>query len=291
MENKYNDINKIIEIFPYIKGLANKVIVIKYGGNAMNNQEMKINFLKDVVFLKNLGAKVIVVHGGGPNINLMLKKLNIESKFLEGNRITDDETMEIVEMVLSGKVNKDIVSLINGLGGNSIGMSGKDGNLITVKKKYIEKDGEKIDIGNVGEIVKINLEILNLLIKEDYIPVISSIGVDTEGKTYNINADYVASSIASTIKAEKFIFVTNISGIRKNVEDAKSKIDLLTYKEGIELINKKIITDGMIPKIQACLEAIKDGVEDVHIINGEKKHSMLIELLTESNIGTKIIKK
>lgn len=290
MENKYTKINNIIEIIPYIDSLIGKIIVIKYGGNALINETKKIQFIKDIVFLKKLGAYPVIIHGGGPDINAMLGKINKESKFLKGNRITDNETMEIVEMILSGKVNKNLVSLINKYGGNSVGISGKDSNLILVEKKYIINNNEKIDIGNVGEIIKVNPKIINILMKEDYIPVISSVGIDLSGNTYNINADYAASSIASELKAHKFIFITNTPGIMKEINNINTKIETLNYDEAITLIKDKIITEGMIPKVEACLSSLKNGVDNVHIIDGNLEHSLLVELLTDLNTGTKLIK-
>ena len=290
MENKYTKINNIIEIIPYIDSLIGKIIVIKYGGNALINETKKIQFIKDIVFLKKLGAYPVIIHGGGPDINAMLGKINKESKFLKGNRITDNETMEIVEMILSGKVNKNLVSLINKYGGNSVGISGKDSNLILAEKKYIINDNEKIDIGNVGEILKINGKIIYTLMKEDYIPVISSVGTDYNGNTYNINADYAASSIASELKAHKFIFITNAPGIMMEMNNINTKIETLNYDEAITLIKDKIITEGMIPKVEACLSSLKNGVDNVHIIDGNLEHSLLVELLTDLNTGTKLIK-
>ncbi|MFA6709002.1 MAG: acetylglutamate kinase [Fusobacterium sp.] len=290
MENKYTQINNIIEIIPYIDNLIGKIIVIKYGGNALINETKKIQFIKDIVFLKKLGAYPVIIHGGGPDINAMLGKINKESKFLKGNRITDDETMEIVEMILSGKVNKNLVSLINKHGGSSVGISGKDSNLILAEKKYIINDNEKIDIGNVGEIIKVNGKIIHTLMKEDYIPVISSVGTDHNGNTYNINAEYAASSIAGELKAHKFIFITNAPGIMMEMNNIDTKIETLNYDEAINLIKDKIITEGMIPKVEACLSSLKNGVDNVHIIDGNLEHSLLVELLTNSSTGTKLIK-
>lgn len=290
MEKKEIKTNAFIEAIPHINNLVGKIIVIKYGGNALVNENKKHEFIKDIIFLKKLGSHPVVIHGGGPDINKMLKKLNKNSIFLKGNRVTDDETMEIVEMILSGKVNKNLVSLINKYGGNSIGLSGKDSNLILAEKKYIIDNNEKIDIGNVGEILDINPKILYTLIKEDYIPVISSIGIDNNGNTYNINADYAASSIASKLKAHKFIFITNAPGIMTDINNSSSKIESLNYHEAKTLIENKIITDGMIPKVEACLSSLKNGVDHVHIIDGNLDHSLLLELFTNSNTGTTIIK-
>lgn len=290
MENKYTKINNLIEIIPYVNNLIGKIIVIKYGGNALINENKKIQFIKDIVFLKKLGVYPVIIHGGGPDINAMLGKINKESKFLKGNRITDDETMEIVEMILSGKVNKNLVSLINKHGGSSVGISGKDSNLILAEKKYIINDNEKIDIGNVGEIIKVNPKIINILMKEDYIPVISSVGIDLSGNTYNINADYAASSIASELKAHKFIFITNTPGIMKEINNINTKIETLNYDEANTLIKNKTITEGMIPKVEACLSSLKNGVDNVHIIDGNLEHSLLVELLTDLNTGTKLTK-
>ena len=280
----------LVNALPFIKKYHGKTIVIKYGGSAMVNEEAREQFIQDVVLMKYVGINPVIVHGGGPEINDMLNRVGKESKFLGGNRVTDSETMEIVEMVLSGKVNKGIVSDINKHGGKAVGLSGKDSNMVLVEKKYIEVDGEKRDIGFVGEIKKINAEVISLLESNDVIPVISSIGVDKKGQTYNINADYVAGAIAGELKADRLIFLTDVDGIMTNPEDKKTIIIEMTKEEAESLIEKGIISGGMIPKVNTCLSAIKKGVDSVIILNGKLEHSLLLELFTIEGAGTLIRK-
>ena len=273
---------------PFIKRYHGKTIVIKYGGSAMTDQKIKEQFIQDVVLMKFVGINPVVVHGGGPEINAMLEKIGKESKFVEGNRVTDLETVEIVEMILSGKVNKDLVSNINRHGGRAIGLSGKDDNMILVEKKFIEKDGETIDIGYVGEIKEINTDIIDMLDFNNYIPVISTIGVDKEGQTYNINADYVAGEIAGKIKADRLIFLTDVDGIMQDHTNKETLISDITRKEVEILIEDGTISGGMLPKVETCLHALKKGVENVIILNGKIEHSILLELFTEEGAGTLI---
>ena len=240
--------------------------------------------------MKYVGINPVIVHGGGPEINEMLQKIGKESKFIAGNRVTDEETMEIVEMVLSGKVNKGIVSDINKYGGKAVGLSGKDGNMVFVEKKFVEVDGKKIDIGFVGEIKKINTEVIELLESNDAIPVISSIGVDKNGQTYNINADYVAGAIAGKLQADRLIFLTDVDGILLDYNDKKTLIDEIDVKRVNDLIEREIISGGMLPKVTTCLNAIKNGVENVVILNGKLEHSVILELFTVEGAGT-LIKK
>lgn len=286
----------LVNALPYIKKYYGQTIVIKYGGSAMVDKTARKQFIKDVVLMKYIGINPVIVHGGGPEINEMLKKVGKESKFIEGNRMTDEETVEIVEMVLSGKVNKGIVADINKYGGKAIGISGKDDNMILVRQKYIEEKSEdseeikKIDIGFVGEIENINTEIIKVLEKSDYIPVISSIGTDKNGQTYNINADYVAGEIAGKLNADRMIFLTDVDGILLDYHDKQTLIDEIDVYHVNKLIEKGVISGGMLPKVNTCLKAIKKGVENVIILNGKLEHSLLLELFTEEGAGT-LIKK
>ena len=286
----------LVNALPYIKKYYGQTIVIKYGGSAMVDKTARKQFIKDVVLMKYIGINPVIVHGGGPEINEMLKKVGKESKFIEGNRVTDEETVEIVEMVLSGKVNKGIVADINKYGGKAIGISGKDDNMILVRQKYIEEKSEnseeikKIDIGFVGEIENINTEIIKVLEKSDYIPVISSIGTDKNGQTYNINADYVAGEIAGKLNADRMIFLTDVDGILLDYHDKQTLIDEIDVYHVNKLIEKGVISGGMLPKVNTCLKAIKKGVENVIILNGKLEHSLLLELFTEEGAGT-LIKK
>lgn len=286
----------LVNALPYIKKYYGQTIVIKYGGSAMVDKTARKQFIKDVVLMKYIGINPVIVHGGGPEINEMLKKVGKESKFIAGNRVTDEETVEIVEMVLSGKVNKGIVADINKYGGKAIGISGKDDNMILVRQKYIEEKSEnseetkKIDIGFVGEIENINTEIIKVLEKSDYIPVISSIGTDKNGQTYNINADYVAGEIAGKLNADRMIFLTDVDGILLDYHDKQTLIDEIDVYHVNKLIEKGIISGGMLPKVNTCLKAIEKGVENVIILNGKLEHSLLLELFTEEGAGT-LIKK
>ena len=280
----------LVKALPFIKKYHNKTIVIKYGGSAMVNPAAREQFIQDIVLMKYVGINPVIVHGGGPEINEMLQKIGKESKFIDGNRVTDEETVEIVEMVLSGKVNKGIVADINKYGGKAAGLSGKDGNMGFVEKKFAEVDGEKIDIGFVGEIKEINTEVIKLLEPNDVIPVISSIGVDKNGQTYNINADYVAGAIAGKLQADRLVFLTDVDGILLDYNNKQTLIDEIDVKKVNDLIEREIISGGMLPKVTTCLDAIENGVENVVILNGKLEHSLLLELFTEEGAGT-LIKK
>ena len=286
----------LVNALPYIKKYYGQTIVIKYGGSAMVDKTARKQFIKDVVLMKYIGINPVIVHGGGPEINEMLQKIGKESKFIAGNRVTDEETVEIVEMVLSGKVNKGIVADINKYGGKAVGISGKDDNMILVRQKYIEEKSEnngetkKIDIGFVGEIENINTEIIKVLEKSDYIPVISSIGTDKNGQTYNINADYVAGEIAGKLNADRMIFLTDVDGILLDYHDKQTLIDEIDVYHVNKLIEKGVISGGMLPKVNTCLKAIEKGVENVVILNGKLEHSLLLELFTDEGAGT-LIKK
>jgi len=278
------------EALPYIQRFSGKTIVIKYGGNAMTEPHLKNSFARDVVLLKQVGLQPIIVHGGGPQIGELLKALGKESKFIGGMRVTDQETMDIVEMVLGGKVNKEIVHLINQQGGSAVGLSGKDGGLIHARQlKMSASDSETnaseiIDLGHVGEVSGINPSILNTFIDSNIIPVIAPIGVGDSGETYNINADSVAASIAAVVKSEKLILLTNTTGVM----DGETLLTGLSPSRVNELIESGIIYGGMLPKVRCAIDALQSGVHTAHIIDGRIQHAVLLELLTDQGIGTLI---
>lgn len=277
----------LIEALPYIQRLSGKTVVIKYGGNAMINEELKDSVMEDITLLKFIGLNPVVVHGGGPDISSALKTYGIESKFINGLRVTDDETIKVAQMVLIGKTNKEIVSGINCKGGKAVGISGIDGSLLECEKLYTEVDGEKADIGHVGEVVKVNDELIKLLTSDEYIPVVAPIGTDKNGDSYNINADTVASVLACALKAEKLMLLTDIDGVK----DANGDIIFEINAEQIrKLINDGVINGGMIPKVLGCVSAINAGVERVHIIDGRIPHCILLEIFTDKGIGTMITK-
>ncbi|ASW43453.1 acetylglutamate kinase [Clostridium isatidis] len=274
----------IIEALPYIQALAGKTVVIKYGGSAMINEELKENVIKDIVLMQCIGINPIIVHGGGPHINEYLEKLGQESKFIDGLRFTDKNTMDIVQMVLGGKVNKDLVSLIEKLGGKAIGITGMDSSFIKAKK--LESDQ---DLGYVGEITSVDSNFLNKLIETKHIPVISSIAISEDLKSsYNINADLCASKIASSLKAEKLILLTDVPGVLIDPKDNNSLISTLRPHEIRKLKSDGILKRGMIPKIDCCVEAVRQGVKRAHIIDGTLSHSILLEILSIEGIGTMI---
>ena len=279
-----NKANILIEALPYIQKLWGKTIVIKYGGNAMVDPSLTRKILEDVTLLKYVGLNPILVHGGGPEINATLKRVDVKSEFHNGLRITDDATMEIVQMVLAGKLNKNIAAEIGTLGGKAIGLCGKDAGLIVVKKKPPLPDG--VDLGHVGDIVKVNTKLLNTLCTDEYIPVISSVGVDENGDSYNINADTAAAAIATALKAEKLIYLTDIDGVRRVADDPTTLIPVMTVEQAHAYIADGTITGGMIPKVTACVDAIEKGVCRVHIINGTIPHPIILEIFTDRGIGT-----
>lgn len=276
-------IQVLSQALPYIQKFHGKTFVVKYGGAAMEAPELKKEAIKDFVLLNCVGIKLIIVHGGGPEINLMSKKLNLPVKFVDGHRVTDAKTMEIVEMVLVGKVQKDLVNLINVAGGKAIGLSGKDGKLFSAKPIVKMKK-----FGFIGEVKSLNTSVLMTLLDRGFIPVISSVGADEKGQNYNINADNVASAIASSLKTSKLILMTDTRGILKNPRDSNSLISKLSVQEAKKLISKKVISGGMIPKTNAAIDSIKAGVDSVHIIDGRQEHSILLEVLTDQGIGTMI---
>jgi acetylglutamate kinase len=281
----------LIEALPYIKTFSNKTIVIKYGGHAMENDELKRNFALDIILMKYIGINPVVVHGGGPQINDLLGRLGKESRFVRGIRVTDKETMDVVEMVLVGQVNKEIVGLINSLGGNAVGLSGRDGNLIVGKRVVYTKkndengDTEIIDLGRVGEVTHVNAEVLNLLDRENFIPVIAPVAVGEEGEALNINADLVAGALAGELRAEKLILLTDVPGVMKD----GFLIETMTAAEARTLIKDGAIKGGMIPKVECALDCLSQGVSKAHIIDGRLPHSVLLELFTDSGVGTQIV--
>ncbi len=282
----------LIEALPYIRRFNNATIVIKYGGHAMVDERLKKNFALDIILMKSVGLNPIVVHGGGPQIGKFLKKLSIESEFVDGMRVTDEQTMDVVEMVLVGKVNKEIVTSINQNGGQSVGISGKDGQLITAKKiKYFKGSGgdqssEPIDMGMVGEITSINNQILKSFMDSQFIPVIAPVGAGENGETYNINADLVAGHISASLKARKLILLTDTEGV---LDKEGKLIPTLSMNEALRLIDNGTIKGGMIPKINCCLEAMKGGVKKAHIIDGRKDHAILLEIFTKLGVSTQIV--
>lgn len=285
MQKLIEKANILAEALPYIAKLSGKTVVIKYGGNAMLSDEITRTILQDIAILKIVGINPILVHGGGPEINSMLKTLNLPSKFHNGLRITDKKTMDIVQMVLCGKLNKDITSILNSLGVKAIGICGKDAELIQVEKMESE-DG--VDLGYVGKIVNINTKFLNTLTEDEYVPVIASVGCDKNGNSYNINADTAASEIASALSAEKLIFLTDIDGIRRDENDPSTLIPVITVSEIYEMIKSEKISGGMIPKVKACIKGIETGIKRTHIINGTIPHPVMLEIFTDSGIGTMV---
>ena len=287
-KNAENIAKVLIEALPYIQKFAGKTIVIKYGGNAMVDEDLKSSFARDIVLLKHVGINPVIVHGGGPQIGELLEKLGKESKFVDGMRVTDSETMDVVEMVLGGLVNKEIVQLINKHGGRAIGITGKDGGLIHAKRLVVTRDApelkapEIIDMGHVGEVVGINPSILNHLKEEQFIPVIAPIGMGEDDEALNINADLVAGKIATVLGAEKLILLTNTQGVKK--ED--KVITGLHNNEIQELIDSGVIKDGMLPKVNCAWDAISSGVKTAHIIDGRVQHAVLLEIFTDKGVGT-----
>ena len=269
----------ITQALPYIQKYHNKIIVVKYGGNAMISEELKLQVMEDLVLLWLIGVKPVLVHGGGPEISDMLKKVGKKSEFVEGLRVTDKETAEIVQMVLAGKINKQLVNLLGEFGGNAVGISGIDGHLIEAKIK-----DERL--GFVGEITKVNVQPILDLIEKEYIPVVSTVGCDSEGNVYNINADTAASYIAGAMKAERLITMTDIPGILRDVNDPDSIIKKVTTEEARQLFEEGVISGGMIPKVECCIDAIEKGVRRVTILDGRVPHALLLELLTDEGAGT-----
>ncbi len=282
----------LIEALPYIQRFNGATVVVKYGGHAMVDEELKRKFALDIILMKFVGLNPIVVHGGGPQIGDFLKKLSIESEFVDGMRYTDPATMDVVEMVLVGKVNKEIVTLINRNGGNAVGLSGKDGRLITAKKMTVyrkkgdDEPPEIIDVGLVGEITRVNTGVLEAFPEREFIPVIAPVGVGEEGETYNINADFVAAHIAAAVHARKLVLLTDTEGV---LDGEGRLISTLKTSQAEELIGVGTVKGGMIPKVKCCLEALEKGVGKAHIIDGREEHAILLEIFTNAGVGTEIV--
>ncbi len=275
----------LIEALPYIQKFSGKTVVVKYGGNAMINDDLKNSVMEDITLLKFIGLKPIVVHGGGPDISKALNDRGIKSRFINGLRVTDTETMRIAQQVLVGKTNKEIVALLNTKGGRAVGISGIDGGFIECTKRYVEENGEKKDLGYVGDIVHVRHCLIDLLASDQYIPVIAPIGTDAEGNSYNINADTAAAAVAAAVEAEKLILLTDVEGIK---DDNGNVIYEAHKNEMLRMIDSGTISGGMIPKVLGCIEAIDSGVTGVHIIDGRIPHCLLLEIFTKTGIGTMI---
>ena len=284
MEKVLQKAEVLIEALPYIQRFNRKIIVVKYGGSAMSNEELQKNVIKDVTLLKLVGFKPIIVHGGGKEISRWVGKVGKEAKFVNGLRVTDEETMEIAEMVL-GRVNKSLVTMVQELGVKAVGISGKDGGLLQVEKKY--SDGQ--DIGFVGEITGVNPKVLYDLLEKDFLPIVAPVGLDENFQTYNINADDAACAIAKAVNAEKLAFLTDIEGLYRDINDKSSFISRLSATQAEELINGGFIGGGMLPKLSNCTSAVRDGVNRVHILDGRIPHCLLLEIFTNQGIGTAIV--
>ncbi|MDH7602093.1 MAG: acetylglutamate kinase [Armatimonadota bacterium] len=276
--------NILVQALPYIQRYYGKTIVIKYGGNAMIDEELKRSVCRDVVLMHFVGMKPILVHGGGPEISALMRRIGKEPEFINGLRVTDAETMEIVEMVLAGKTNKGIVAIINNIGGKAVGLSGKDANLIVADKAQTE-----VDLGYVGQVAKINPGILVDLLEHGYIPVVSSVAIGPNGESFNVNADHIAGEIAAAVGAAKLIMMTDVPGIYRDFSDKSTLISELTAAEAQRMIESKQIDKGMIPKVEACITALAGSVERAHIIDGTAPHALLVEIFTDTGIGTMIV--
>ena len=293
MESFIGKAEILMEALPYIRRFYGKTFVIKYGGSAMTDEELKTSFARDVVLLKYVGINPVVVHGGGPQIDEMLKKMGTPTQFVRGMRVTDQQTMDIVEMVLVGKINKEIVNSINQHGGMAVGLSGKDGGLILARKMSVtvSTNGEPpeiVDIGMVGEIVGIDPTVINSLDENKFIPVIAPVGVGKKGETYNINADLVAGQVAEALRAEKLILLTDVEGVK---DKSGKLLSTLKTHQARKLIEDGVVAEGMIPKVECCIEALKSGVGKTHIIDGRVKHAILLEIFTEAGVGTEVVRK
>lgn len=276
----------LTEALPYIKKFSGITVVIKYGGAALVNEKIKSTIVKDIALMKFVGFKPVVVHGGGKDINKALEAVGIEPKFKDGLRVTDEPTMEVVQQVLAGKVNKDLTTELCLHGINAVGICGKDAGFMKVKKAM----PNGVDIGLVGEVTDVNTDLINTLVDNDFVPVISSIGVDEEGKSYNVNADYAAVSVAGALKAEKLVFVTDVAGIMRDVNDPDSVISVIKEDEVNKLIADGTISGGMLPKVQCCMAGVNAGVKNVHILDGRTAHCLILEIFTNKGIGTLIEK-
>lgn len=294
MESVTADI--LMEALPYIEDFYGKIIVVKYGGNAMINESLKEKVMDDIALMRFVGIHPVIVHGGGPEISWFLKKIGKKSAFVSGLRVTDEETAEVAEMVLDGKINSEIVKRMNRRGVRAVGLSGEDANLIRARKKLAqiyentESLPKEVDIGYVGEVACINTDILKTLIDNDYVPVIAPIGIGVAGENYNINADYVAAKVAGALQAERLVLITDVEGVYEDFNDKNSFVSILTAAKAREYIRTGAIKGGMIPKIEACLSAMDDGVTKAHVIDGRMPHSLILELFTAEGVGTQVIR-
>ena len=290
-----SQVQTLVEALPYLSKFKNKTIVVKYGGNAMLNDELKNKVLLDIVFLQCAGMRPVVVHGGGPEITRMLMQAGKKSEFVSGLRVTDAESVGIAEMALVGKINTDLVSRLNTLGGKAVGLNGKDATLIQAKKHLADvyENGEVnlVDIGYVGNVEKVNTELIEVLLNAGFIPVIAPTGVGAQGETYNINADSVAGEVAGALKAEKLLVLTDVRGIYSDYRDENSFISTLTFEKAQELIIRGKIDGGMIPKVRACITALSGGAKKTHIIDGRAEHTILMEILSDKGVGTEVVKE
>lgn len=294
MEEGIGKARVLVEALPYIQKFAGKTVVIKYGGHAMIDPALKESVIMDVLLLHSVGIRPVVVHGGGPEINAMLKKVGIESQFVRGLRVTDAQTMEIAQMVLLGKLNTEIVSLLNRFGGKSVGLSGKDAQLLIAVKKPMQMPNsqgemEDVDLGQVGEIQSVTADILDTLLGQGYIPVISPVASGANGETYNVNADTVAGKIAEALQADKLLLLTDVRGILRDVTDPDSLLSTITRAEVATLVEQGILNGGMLPKVECAVSALKGGVGSVHILDGRLSHAILLELFTDGGIGTMFV--
>ena len=290
-----SQVQTLVEALPYLSKFKNKTIVVKYGGNAMLNDELKNKVLQDIVFLQCAGMRPVVVHGGGPEITRMLMQAGKKSEFVSGLRVTDAESVGIAEMALVGKINTDLVARLNTLGGKAVGLNGKDATLIQAKKHLADvyENGEVnlVDIGYVGNVEKVNTELIEVLLDAGFIPVIAPTGVGAQGETYNINADSVAGEVAGALKAEKLLVLTDVRGIYSDYRDENSFISTLTFEKAQELIIRGKIDGGMIPKVHACITALSGGAKKTHIIDGRAEHTILMEILSDKGVGTEVVKE
>ena len=290
-----SQVQTLVEALPYLSKFKNKTIVVKYGGNAMLNDELKNKVLQDIVFLQCAGMRPVVVHGGGPEITRMLMQAGKKSEFVSGLRVTDAESVGIAEMALVGKINTDLVARLNTLGGKAVGLNGKDATLIQAKKHLADvyENGEVnlVDIGYVGNVEKVNTELIDVLLNAGFIPVIAPTGVGAQGETYNINADSVAGEIAGALKAEKLLVLTDVRGIYSDYRDENSFLSTLTFEKAQELIIRGKIDGGMIPKVRACITALSGGAKKTHIIDGRAEHTILMEILSDKGVGTEVVKE
>lgn len=294
MEQRLGKARVLVEALPYIQKFAGKTVVIKYGGHAMVDPILKESVIMDVLLLHSVGIRPVLVHGGGPEINTMLQKMGIESQFVRGLRVTDAQTMEIAQMVLLGKLNTEMVSLLNRFGGKSVGLSGKDARLLMAVKKPMQMPNsqgqmEEVDLGCVGEIQNVNPDILETLLGQGYIPVISPVASGEEGQTYNVNADTAAGQIAEALKADKLLLLTDVRGILRDVSDKDSLISTISREEVDQLVEQGILSGGMLPKVECAVSALESGVGSVHILDGRLSHAILLELFTDGGIGTMFV--